>query len=287
MDKSGDATPTTTVPGKGNSPRDAPASGHSSPTSASSSPSRGIPGHTGTKAYAVYYLGSGPTGEPVLFRELHHGSTSTTPGALAVEGLGTTPLDPDYSTAWHPGDLLDAKANPKAGVIFVTLGHRGLLHRPATMSAAEAKAAIQQVVYTVQAALHSRLPVDFYFHAKPAAHVLGIPTPQPVARGKVLSTLSLVSISSPNEDDKVSGRLTVTGVNNGFEGSVAVYLERAGKKYLMKPTIGGWGGNRLYPWQVTLNLAKVEPGTYTLVAKNDDPSGRAHPATDTRTIEVK
>jgi hypothetical protein len=49
----------------------------------------------------------------------------------------------------------------------------------------------------------------------------------------------------------------------------------------------GYMANRLFPWTVKLDLSKVAPGQYTLVAANDDASGQGHPETDTRTIIVK
>ncbi len=158
------------------------------------------------------------------------------------------------------------------------------------MTAAEARAAVQQLVYTAQAAIGKREPVVFTVGRKPpGAHptLLGVDISQPIGNAPILKTLSLVNISSPNEGDQVSGKLTVTGTNNSFEGTSVIYLERNGRKYLVRPTIGGQGGNKLYPWTVTLDTTKVPPGEYTLVAQNDDPSGQGHPDTDTRTIEVK
>ncbi|MGA8247236.1 MAG: Gmad2 immunoglobulin-like domain-containing protein, partial [Nocardioides sp.] len=259
----------------------------SSPTAPTSAPTSTSATPSGVRAYAVYYVGQDPSGRPVLFREFHSGPSSTPAGALAVQGLESHPFDPDYTTAWRPGYLRDAKANPTQGVIFVTPGASLPQDRPAGMTAAYAEAAVQQVVYTAQAAFGSRLPVQFIRHGHPVDRVFGVSTTDPIAQGKVLETLSLVNISNPNEGAQVSGRLKVTGVNNAFEGTSVIYLERNGKKYLTTPTIGGMGGNRLYPWTVTLDLSKVAPGQYTLVAQNDDPSGQGHPDVDTRTIEVK
>jgi hypothetical protein len=158
------------------------------------------------------------------------------------------------------------------------------------MSPAYARAAVQQVVYTVQAAVGKRLPVQFLIGGVPAATVLGLPATEPIRQGKVLQTLSQMSISDPNEGETVSGTLRVRGVNNGYEGTVAVHLERGGTSYLEQATIGGWGTDKLFAWETTLDVSGLEPGTYTLVASNDDPSGGQEgfgPATDTRTIVVK
>ena len=89
------------------------------------------------------------------------------------------------------------------------------------MSPAEARAAVQQLVYTAQAAIGKRAPVVFTIGRK--AHgpttLLGVDISQPIGNSPALRTLSLVNISTPNEGDKVSGQLKVTGVNNAFEGN--------------------------------------------------------------------
>jgi Immunoglobulin-like domain of bacterial spore germination len=256
-------------------------------TDTASGPTSTATGGTATKVYAVYYVGTDPKGKPVLFREFHRGPAAKPTAALAVDDLQSTPLDPDYSTAWQRGWLKDAKLDPNAGVIFVTSARTVPSSRPAGMTPEEATAAVQQVVYTLQAAFHTRLPVQFVRHGAPVGRVLGVRASAPVAQGKILDTLSRVNISTPNEGDVVSGELNVTGVNNAFEGSVAIYLERNGHKFLVSPTIGGWGPDKLFPWQVDLDLSKIAPGSYRLVAQNDDPSGRNKPEVDTRTVLVR
>jgi hypothetical protein len=261
--------------------------GTSAPTMIASDTSEPSPSGA-SRAYPVYYVGRDPRDRPVLFRELHRGEAARSAGQLATDGLQSTPLDPDYSTAWGSGDLRDAQLHREIGAITVTLGFASLQHRPPDMTSAYARAAVQQVVYTLQAAFHTHLPVQFQTSTGPVPSVLGVPTTQPVEAGRVLDTLSHVSISAPNQGDAVSGDgLRVTGLNNGFEGTVAVYLQRGGQRYAEQPTIGGSYADRLFPWEVTLDVSQVPPGTYTLVAQNDDPSGRGHAATDTRVVRVR
>jgi hypothetical protein len=258
---------------------------------------------TGAQAYAVYYVGANAAGRPVLYREWHRGPRlpSADPGGkggdvlteAVQDALASLPLDPDYRTPWHALATLDHasyQTTGAAGTLQIALKDTGIADRPTSMSPAEAKAAVQQLVYTAQAAVGKRAPVVFTVGRKPpGAHptLLGIDISRPIGNAPILRTLSLVNISSPNEGDKVSGKLTVTGTNNSFEGSSVIYLERHGRKYLLTPTIGGQGLHKLFPWTVTLDLTKVQPGEYTLVAENDDPSGQGHPDTDTRTLEVK
>ena len=269
-----------------------------------SSPSTAPPAATpGGQAYAVYYVGANAAGRPVLYREWHRGPhlPAADPAGNGADvlteavqdALATLPLDPDYRTPWHALATLDHASYATTGAgdtIRIALRDTGIAQRPTSMSPAEAKAAVQQLVYTAQAAVGKRVPVLFTTGRRPpGAHptLLGVDISQPIGNAPILRTLSLVNISSPNEGDKVSGKLTVTGTNNSFEGTSVIYLERNGKKYLVTPTIGGQGGHKLYPWTVTLDTTKVQPGEYTLVAENDDPSGQGHPDADTRTLEVK
>lgn len=236
-------------------------------------------------AAAVYYLGNGPRG-PVLYREWSPRPPTTKALEYAVEGLMTDPADPDYHTPWQAGWLTGARMS--RGVIEVTVGDVPAA-RPATMTSREASEAVQQVIYTVQAAVSSRAKVQFSRNGKPAVTVLGISTARPVAQGAPLDVLSRMSISDPAEGAHVErGRLVVTGANNSFEASVAVRLERGGKVYRTKAGIAsGYMGQRLFPWRVVINTSALAPGTYTVVASNDDPAGTGHPEIDTRTITLR
>jgi hypothetical protein len=290
----GDESPTTPV-------STSTATDSAAPSATSTSPSTTAV-TTGAKAYAVYYVGANAAGKPVLFREWHRGpdlpaaDPAGNGGDVLTEAItdamAKVPLDPDYSSPWHDLATLDHAAYDTSGngsTVQIALKDTGIADRPTSMTAAEARAAVQQLVYTAQAAIGKRAPVTFTIGRK--AHgpttLLGVDISGPVANAQLLRTLSLVSISSPNEGDAVSGKITVIGANNSFEGNSVVYLERGGKKYLTTHATGGQGGQRLYPWHVTLDLARVQPGEYTLVAENDDPSGQGHPDRDTRTIEVK
>jgi hypothetical protein len=132
-----------------------------------------------TRTYAVYYIGTSPQDKPVLYREFHRGSAAASPTRLAIDGLESRPLDPDYVTPWRPRDIVEVKPDLARDVVYVSLGHDRLEDRPASMSPAYARAAVQQVVYTVQAAVGKRLPVQFLIAGVPAATVLGIPATEP------------------------------------------------------------------------------------------------------------
>lgn len=259
-----------------------------SPTTATATDTAAPPPAGDVRTYAVYYAGIDPKGHPVLFREVHRGPTAGPVGALALHALSGRPLDPDYATGWQPGWLRSARTSPTQDVILVTAAASLPAAQPAGMSPQQARITVQQVVYTLQAAFHDRLPVQFVRHGVPVARVLGVPSADPIGAGKVPTTLSLMSISAPNQGDVVRGsRLTVSGLNSGFEGTAAVWLERNHHRFLSKATIGGGYPDRLVPWSVTLNVSRLAPGTYTLVASNDDPTGQNKPARDTRVITIR
>lgn len=288
FDHADDTAVGTQPPGGSQSPSVAPSS--AAPSSATTSPSSAASSTPAATTYAVYYVGTDPRGRPVLFREFHRGTADDTLTAAVRDAMTSDPLDPDYVTPWAGLATLDHASYQAGSGLQLTLKDGAPSRRPASMSAAEARAAVQQLVYTAQAAVGQRVPVSFAIGHRPApAHptLLGVDISQPVPAGKVMDTLSLISISDPNEGQTVSGPFTVDGVNNGFEGTVVVYLERNGKRHLTSPTIGGMGGNKLWPWSVTLDPSTLKPGTYTLVAANDDPSGQGKPATDDRVIVVR
>lgn len=270
-----------------------------SPTAPASSMPTAPPG---SKAYAVYYVGDGGSG-PVLFREFHAGPAlpATDPAGtghdlltVAVrDALQTKPLDPDYRSPWQGRATLGSVAFDNRGgkdSLRVDLSGSSLARRPVGMSGPEARAAVQQLVYTAQGAARSRTPVTFSINHQQAATLLGVDVAHAVAAGKVLTTLSTMSISNPNEGAQVSGdTLKVSGANNGFEGTVHLRLMQGTKVVAEQPGIGGFMGNRLYPWTITLDVSKTPPGTYQLVASNDDPSGGAgtEAAVDTRTVVIR
>jgi hypothetical protein len=240
----------------------------------------------------VYYLGHGPKGD-VLFHETVPAGEN--PLHTAVSSLMTSPDDPDYRTEWLPGSVISAEL--KHGVIQVELGAMRA-RRPAGMSARTATEIVQQAVYTFEAASgHHDARVQFFRHHKRASTVLGVPTGHPLAPGRVADVLSLMNISSPSEGQQIDrGPYVVTGSNNGPEGTVVIRLVRTGatgdETVLTQSGIASGTGDldRLYPWRVPIDTSTLSPGTYTLVASNDDLSGGTEglpPATDTRVVVLR
>jgi hypothetical protein len=261
-----------------------------SPTSAVESPSGSPPtASTSSRAVAGYYLGDTPSGVR-LYREFRSLPAEPLPGALEL--LATQPVDPDYRTPWQPGQLLDASFDGAGADAMVTvIVDPSVRARPAGMSGEEAQAAVQQVVYTLQAAVQARAPVRFGTADGSIDQVLGVPTAEPVANAAVLRTLSLVNLTTPEEGAAVSGTLDVAGVANSSEANVPWTLRRGDDVVDQGSfTAEGWMGQRLFPFSGEVDVSSLDPGSYTLIVETDDPSGGTEGPgafSDTRTIVLE
>ncbi|HRI97225.1 MAG TPA: Gmad2 immunoglobulin-like domain-containing protein, partial [Nocardioides sp.] len=236
---------------------------------------------------AVYYLGKTPQG-PRLFREFRWlpATTRLAPSQYVEQ----PPTDPDYFSAWPEGAFLAAYVDYPSGLITVQLADRSLQHRPAGMSPAEARLAIEQVIYTVQAYAQQPLPVQFEAEGNPIGTVYDIPTSEPLAASPQLDVLALVSISNPAEGRVVEGGFSADGVASSFEGTVPWELRDETGEVVRSGSAQGTMEDHLTPWKTdTIDVSDLPAGTYTFVAMTDDPSGGegGGPTTDTRTITVR
>jgi hypothetical protein len=241
----------------------------------------------------VYFVGDTSAG-PRLYREFLRSSGSD-PIAFAVgASVSGDADDPDYRTLW-PSGVSAADVQSDGGQITVALSGAPA-DLPSGMTADEAGIALQQVVYSAQAALgEGRMPVQIE-NADGGDQLLGESVAEPLNAASALKTLSHVSLSSPAEGQAVSGgSLQVEGVANSFEANVVVEIEStgdgssgagAGQPF----TAEGWMGDKLFPFSGTLDLTGLAPGEYVVTASTDDPSGGEEgfgPFTDTRTITIE
>ena len=237
-------------------------------------------------------MGDTPQG-PRLF-----GEEGSAPGAddlaAALAAVEDAPADPDYRTALEPG-VVDAVAFDGVGddgVIEVTLHDDGWVVPPPGMSEAEATLAVQQLVYTLQAAAGGdngavRAPVEFYLDGTESSF-LGVESG--VTAAPQTRVLALVNVLAPSDGAAVpGGTLHVEGLASSFEANVPwQVLDASGDQVLQGfSTAEGWG-RRLYPWTAEVDLGALPPGEYTFVARTDDPSGGegGGPTEDTKAFTV-
>jgi hypothetical protein len=236
-----------------------------------------------TVAVPLYFVGDTPQG-PRLFREFQQvEADNPVDEALAVLAAGAAD-DPDYSS-------LLAGATLRAGTTDedMTVEASGdVAERPSGMTAKDAELAVQQVVFTVQGILQDRVPISFVTSQGDSTTLFGLSTPE----GGFTSdqdVLALVNITEPQQSSQPGDSFVASGVANSFEATVPWEIRDQDGTAVLDgfATAEGWG-DHLYPWQAQVDASSLPPGTYTFVAKTDDPSGgegRA-PTEDTKTFTL-
>ena len=241
----------------------------------------------------VYYVGDTPRG-PRLYREFHSVQTDDALSAAVDLAVSQPPLDPDYRSPWGPGVRASAAYNGDVLTVDISGDNALELHdRPAGLSQEESAIALEQVIFTAQAALgKGRVPVQFLLDGQRTDQVLGQPASEPLANSPLLDTLSHVNLTTPAEGETVTDTLNVSGVANSFEANVVVSLQPLGSAdevFRQGVTAQGWMGNRLFDFSQSFDVSGVEPGTYVLTAMTDDPSGGAEgfgPFSDTKVFTI-
>jgi hypothetical protein len=269
-----------------------PTTGPSGSSSPDSEPT-GSNGGSVAKEFTVgvYYVGDTPQG-PRLYREFHKSTGTTALDAALADATAVQPQDPDYRTDWPAGIVASSAFDGVGsdGLIQITLADASVHDRPAGMSKVEAQIAVEQLIYTAQAAMQARAPVQFFLGGNPIDQVFGVPTSEPLAQGKWDDVLSFMSVTAPEEGATVSGSFEASGVASSFEVNVQWQITHNGETVKTGFTSADGWMDKLYPWTAKVNVSDLAPGTYTFVAMTDEPSGGAEgngPYTDSRTIVIQ
>lgn len=209
--------------------------------------------------------------------------TAGDPLVLAVEEMIAGPDDPDYSTAWDPGTEVLGVTQTE-DVLTVDLSEDA---RTANIGSEGAALMIQQLVWTVtDAAGTDDAAVVLTIAGEPAGELWGaVVWDGPVTRADPMSVRMLVQIDEPREGAATGTSVTVSGEAAVFEAVLPwSVLDSTGAEVTSGTTMTA-EGQAFAPFSFTVDL---EPGTYTVVITEDDPSGGAGgtPTSDTRTITV-
>lgn len=233
----------------------------------------------------VYYVGETSRG-PRLYREFHAVETrADKPQAAVVEAMTSTPKDPEYRTDWPTGASAHS-VTMQGDVITVDLdaSATNLHDRPSGMTEQEASQAIEQLIYTAQAATQTRSPVQFMLDGGRTDTVLGVPTSEPLAQGQDFDVLAMVWIIDPAEGAQLQSPFKVSGLANAFEANVQWELMQGDTVVASRFTTARECCTMApYSFKVT-----APPGDYTLVVHDSDPSdGEGFgPTYDTKNITV-
>lgn len=239
-------------------------------------------------AVPAYFIGTTAQG-PRLYREFQRQPVCPTEDCKLAASVRTAvsgqPEDPDYRVVWPDRTSVNG-ATWDGELLTVDLGGTDLWGRPAGMDASEAELAVQQVVYSVQAALgHGRPPVRLLVDGEPTDQVLGVATSEPLMAASADSTLATIWVNSPTEGATVSPRFEVSGQASTFEANVVWELKRGGEV-----VEHGFATAKecctLSPYSFTVS---AEPGDYTLVVHDTDESDGEGVGTsqDTKQITVQ
>lgn len=254
--------------------------GEPSPTAA--------PGETFT--VAVYYAGDTPRG-PRLFREFHRADGSSEADAALDDAVGTRPDDADYRSLWTGLGVTDVEASRGSGgetlVVDLLTDGSSLRDRPDGMDPDESALALEQLIYTGQAAVQERAPVQFLVNGERTDTLLGEPVSEPLAQSDAVDVQALVWVTEPGEGAEVSAPFQVTGVANAFEANVQWELVQDGTVVER----GFTTAEEAFTFaEYSFEVPEVPPGEYTLVVHDTDPSGGAEGAggvnEDTKRITV-
>jgi hypothetical protein len=264
--------------------------GDSTPEPAPSSPPPSSPTPTETPTVSdtvpVYYHVD-TANELRLAREFTRiAGAGADPASAAVARMLTGPAaDPDYSTPWNPAttvrsiDVADDR-------ITVDLSADA---RTANVGAAGAELAVQQLVYTVTAALQQTLPVVLLIEGESAGELWGhVVWDGPIGRAPALDVRLLVQINDPAEGASVPPSFTVTGEAAVFEATLPWRILDSSGSVVQEGFAMTDAGQQLAPFDFRIEHGGP-PGTYTLEIREDDPSGgEGRPAmTDDKTITIR
>lgn len=206
--------------------------------------------------------------------------TASTIEAAVRTAVTVRPSDPDYQTLWPEDTVVEVSGGDgEPWAVRLTSESEDLAGRPGGIDDAVATMMRQQVVWTTQAVLQSRDPI--LLSGPDGGDLLGVDAGPETAAAE-LETLALMNITNPVEAQEVTGDvLAADGRSSGFEATVQWELRRGGIDGEVVDegvtTAEGWVDG-LYPWSVEVDVSDLEPGTYTFIARNDDPTGGAEGA---------
>jgi spore germination protein GerM len=293
----------------GGSSDDTTTTGSDSSPSATTSPSPSVtesptpsePTETGTTSSSpdsaptrnetvpVYYVTETTRGDR-LVREYREVPAPDGPLVAAVTAmLAGSALDPDYNrSVWLP-DTRVRGVEVKDDVIEVDFtgatDYTGVRDEVAQV-------AVQQLVYTVTAAANDAgqngaLPVQILVDGEPADAMWGqFDLSEPVGRAPQLEILSPVQIHTPQDGDVVGRSVTIDGVAVSFEGHLDWKIFDDEGNIVEESFTTTTESSTLAPFTFDVDL---EPGTYSVVVTESDPSGGegAGPTSDTKNFTVE
>lgn len=240
------------------------------------------PTTTETVEAPIFFVADTPNG-PRLFADVQAVEADNPLEEAAAILVSGGANDPDYRTLFPSGAFESIEYDGEKFV--VTVPDDSWNTRAPGMSRADAKLAVQQLVYTLQAVEGAEAPVVVV----PTGLLFG-ENASTVGAADELDVRGFANVLSPAEGETVADTFTASGEASSFEATVPWEVRDASGEAVLDgfATAEGWIDG-LYPWETEVDVSSLDPGTYTFVAMTDDPSGGEGPGPteDTKTIVVE
>jgi spore germination protein GerM len=202
----------------------------------------------------------------------------------AVTRMIAKPPVPRYDTLWNPATQVRS-VEVRDGAINVDLEASGT-----PIIRGEPEIAIQQLVYTATAAAslvdrdYGSMPVRIFVDGEPVDELGGVDVSEALRRAAPLDVRQLVQLNEPSQGATVSSPVRVSGDAAVFEATLVWELRKDGR-VVDSGFDNTREGQRFSEFDFELEL---EPGEYTIVITEDDPSDGegGEPMTDERTFTV-
>lgn len=210
-------------------------------------------------------------------------------GSAVAAMTRMTPLDPDYQTPWKPASRVTVSQSGSA--LTVDLSADALSN---TQVGSElARAAVQQLVYTATAAASvagtPATTVTITVDGRPTDAWGVVRLGEPTTRAPLAEVQAHAWVTSPQEGDVLpTGAVTFKGFGTSFEANFVWKVTTvAGAQVAQGSAMGGTGSGGFGEFTFS---ATLQPGTYVVEVRTDDPSGGAEgpgAAVDTKRFSVK
>ena len=190
------------------------------------------------------------------------------------------PSDPDYYSVWRGAEV--NAVTRSEGV--VTVDFKDL--PAATLDADDADVAAQQLIYTVQGALHtSTEPVQITQRGQAGVKLFGqIDTSTPLGRAQAADVQALVWIDSPTDGATTGSPVSVAGTANAFEATVNYKVTNLKTRKSTKSFVNTKEGQKFAPFLFEL---KLTPGLYQIDAYLISQADGTISDSDSKSIVVK
>lgn len=269
----GDEQPTATEPSASATSASTSPSPDTSPSQSASETS------IGSTPVEVYYVVDTRAGLRLAREQREVPADDPTAGGIAAMIAGAD--DPDYTSTWNPATQV-LGVTQEGRTVTVDLSADA---RTADVGSEGAALMVQQLVYTATQG-DPKARVQLLIDGQPAGDLWGtVSWTRPVRRADPLDVRQLVQIDTPTEGATVSSPVTVSGDAAAFEATVPWRVLDDRGKVVQKGFTNAAEAFTFSPYSFTVEL---DPGTYTIEVREDDPSGGegGKPTVDTRSVTV-